>query len=43
MPDDLSGATLGKKPGSGWTLAEGDMLGGYPRAGKRVGSLVNAL
>ena len=29
MPDDLSGATLGKQPGSGWSLAEGETLGGY--------------
>ena len=29
MPDDISGATLGKKPEGGWSLAEGDTLGGY--------------
>ena len=29
MPDDISGATLGKKPDGDWTLAEGDTLGGY--------------
>ena len=28
--DDLSGKqTLGKRPGDGWLLAEGDTLGGY--------------